>query len=44
MTDADLAAFRSAAGAWGDVDVDEFIAYIYERRKLSSRPSVGLHT
>jgi hypothetical protein len=34
-------AFRSAAGAWKDVDTEAMKAYIYEGRK-SSRPPVDL--
>lgn len=40
-TQADYEAFLSAAGAWKGVDVDKFIADIYESRK-SSRPPVEL--
>lgn len=38
----DLAAFRSAAGSWSDVDTDTLLANIYASRKLSSRPPVAL--
>lgn len=39
-TQADIEAFRSAAGSWHDVDVEAFKAYIRERRDASSRPPV----
>jgi len=41
-TQADYEAFLSAAGSWKDVDVDAFIADIYESRRRSSRPPVKL--
>jgi hypothetical protein len=42
-TDADYAAFRSAAGGWKDlIDVDRFIEDIYESRRISTRPPVEL--
>jgi antitoxin (DNA-binding transcriptional repressor) of toxin-antitoxin stability system len=34
--------FRSAAGAWADVDVDKFIADIYASRDAPGRPAVDL--
>ena len=40
-TKEDIEAFRSAAGSWHDVDVDEFMKYIYEGRQ-SSKPPVDL--
>ena len=40
-TAADIEAFRSAAGSWSDVDVDEFMKYVYEGRQ-SSKPPVDL--
>jgi len=43
LTEEDFQAFRSAAGSWrGHIDVEEFIKDNYERRRLSSRPSVDL--
>jgi hypothetical protein len=42
-TEADYAAFRSAAGGWKDlIDVDRFIENIYESRRISTRPPVEL--
>ena len=41
-SEADYAAFRSAAGSRKDVDTDKLIADIYESRRLSSRPPVEL--
>ncbi len=41
-TDADYQAFLDSAGSWSDVDVDEFKAYIRERRDAGSRPPVEL--
>jgi hypothetical protein len=42
-TKADHEAFLVSAGSWkGSVDAEEFIAYIYERRRSSSRPPVEL--
>ena len=40
-TEEQLAAFRSAAGAWKDVDTEALIEYIYEGRR-SSKPPVEL--
>jgi hypothetical protein len=37
-SDADLAAFRSAAGGWMDVDTDKLVNDIYETRRRSNRP------
>ncbi|NJN80875.1 MAG: hypothetical protein HC802_00305 [Caldilineaceae bacterium] len=37
-TEADYAAFRSAAGSWADVDVEAFLADIYESRESSRSP------
>ena len=38
-TKADHEAFLSSAGGWrGLVGADEFVAYLYERRRSSSRP------
>lgn len=42
-SDADLAAFRSAAGGWKDlIDIDQFIEDVRESRRISSRPPVEL--
>lgn len=41
-TDADLRAFRDAAGSWENIDTDTFIANSYKSRKKSSRPQVTL--
>jgi hypothetical protein len=41
-SDADYQAFLDSAGSWGDVDTDEFLRYVYERREASSRPPVEL--
>lgn len=41
-TEADLEAFRSAAGSWADVDTDKLIEDIYETRRRSNRPPVEL--
>ncbi len=41
-TKADYAAFRSAAGSWRDVDVEQFKADIYASRRLGTRPPVKL--
>ncbi len=38
LTDADLAAFRSAAGGWKDVDIDTFIEDIYTARSVERIP------
>jgi len=40
-SEADLKAFRAAAGSWSDVDTDKLVADIYESRR-SSRPPVEL--
>jgi predicted DNA-binding antitoxin AbrB/MazE fold protein len=37
-TDEDWEAFRSSAGSWADIDAEELIKYIYERRLVSTRP------
>jgi hypothetical protein len=42
ITEADLAAFRSAAGSWADVDTDTLIEDIYETRRRSNRPPIEL--
>lgn len=36
------AGIREAAGSWRDIDVDAFKAYVRERRRTASRPSVEL--
>jgi hypothetical protein len=41
-TEADFAAFRSAAGSWSDVDTDRLLADIYADRERSDRPPVDL--
>lgn len=41
-TSADYEAFLSAAGSWEEVDVDEFLANVYESRRRSTRPPVEL--
>ncbi len=41
-TEADLKAFRSAAGGWSDIDTDKLIENIYESRRISTRPPVEL--
>src|SRR5947209_3857510 len=41
-TKADYEAFKSAAGSWKDVDVEQFKAAIYESRRRSTRPPVQL--
>ncbi len=42
-TKADHEAFVASAGGWkGLIDADEFVAYIYERRRSYNRPSVEL--
>jgi uncharacterized protein (DUF433 family) len=38
----DYDAFRSAAGAWREVDTDRLVADIYADRRESNRPSVSL--
>jgi len=40
-TEADVTASRSTAGSWADVDVEEFMRYVYEGRR-SSKPPVDL--
>ena len=35
---ADEEASRSSAGSWADVDVDEFLRYIYDARDRGVRP------
>jgi antitoxin (DNA-binding transcriptional repressor) of toxin-antitoxin stability system len=37
-TAADLAAFRSAAGGWADLDTDTLIENIYRARREGTRP------
>ena len=37
-----IAGIRKAAGAWDDIDAEEFKAYIRERRRTANRPSVDL--
>lgn len=37
-----IAGIRKAAGAWDDVDAEEFKAYIRDRRRTANRPSVEL--
>jgi hypothetical protein len=41
-TEADLEAFRSAAGGWKDVDTDSLIKQIYNDRRRSVRPNLEL--
>lgn len=41
-TEADLKAFRAAAGSWKNIDTDKFIANIYKSRRNSSRAQVKL--
>lgn len=41
-TAADIEAFRSAAGSWGDIDADALIAEIYATRRKSNRPPAEL--
>jgi antitoxin (DNA-binding transcriptional repressor) of toxin-antitoxin stability system len=41
-TEADIEAFRSAAGGWADIDTDKLIENIYESRRISIRPPVEL--
>ena len=38
MTEADLAAFHSAAGSWKDVDTDKLIEDIYAARNVQRTP------
>lgn len=38
----DHEAFIAAAGSWSDVDIDAFIADIYESRRISSHPPPDL--
>jgi hypothetical protein len=40
-TSAEIEASKAAAGTWSDVDIDEFMKYIYEGRQ-SSKPPVDL--
>lgn len=42
LSEADLEAFRSAAGGWSDIDTDKLIENIYESRRISTRPPVEL--
>jgi|SRR5919202_3904318 hypothetical protein len=42
LSEADVAAFRSSAGSWSDVDTDKLLEDIYESRARSSRPPVEL--
>ncbi|GAC1524137.1 MAG: hypothetical protein NVS2B16_32560 [Chloroflexota bacterium] len=43
LSEADRAAFRSAAGGWkGLVDTDQLIKDVYESRRISTRPPVEL--
>jgi type IV secretory pathway VirJ component len=37
-TEADLAAFRSAAGGWADIDTDQLLEDFRESRRLSRPP------
>ena len=39
---ATIAGMRAAAGSWRDIDAEAFKAYITERRRASTRPSVRL--
>jgi hypothetical protein len=41
-TEADLAAFRQAAGSWQDVDTDHLLEEIRESRRRSVSPPVEL--
>ena len=41
-TDEQIAAVRSAAGGWKDMDVDKLIEQIYRDRENSDRPPVEL--
>lgn len=42
IAEADVEAYRAAAGSWHDVDVDEFIADIYSSRDASiSTKAIG---
>jgi hypothetical protein len=41
-TEADIKAFRSAAGGWADIDTDRLVENIYESRRISTRPPVEL--
>jgi len=38
-TEADLAAFRAAAGAWSDLDLDRFLEAIDSSRRLDRPPA-----
>ncbi len=40
LTEADIAAFESAAGGWQDVDTDRLLEDIYARRGRPVRPPV----
>ena len=42
LTEADVAAFRSAAGSWSDVDTDRLVEDIYQSRERSSRAFIEL--
>ena len=42
ITEADRQAFRASAGSWSDLDLDKFLADLYESRRISSRPPVEL--
>ena len=39
---ATIAGMQAAAGSWRDIDAEAFKAYITERRRASTRPSVRL--
>lgn len=41
-TDEQIAATRSAAGSWKDMDIDKLIEQIYRDRENSDRPPVEL--
>jgi len=36
--EADIESFKSSAGGWADVDVDEFFKYMYDARDRGVRP------
>jgi hypothetical protein len=38
-TEADLAAFRAAAGAWSDLDLDRFLEHIDASRRVDRPPA-----
>lgn len=42
LTEAQLDAFRSAAGGWQDVDTEKLVADIYASRDQVGRPPVAL--